>query len=298
MATGTSTAFPTMIAIDHRFPGLVGQLPAGTASRDDAAILRKLSVQTSAKDALPAVVDAELARQLVKKDIAIYVGPQHLFVHVIGITHFEPTGYLSGPFFYVDLASLNARVGNTAKANTLLVTGAGAAAAVATLPVAHSAVHSRASWLADRRQFALVSGVQSTMLLASTAVALLAMIALIATVLAGARERGRSLSLMRTLGMRAGLGWWLALAELVPVVIAALVGGIVAGVGMVVWLEPSLGLDLLAGGQEIPPPSVSPILIIGLAAGAVVLLGVSVLAEVVAHRRDKLSEVLRVGETV
>ena len=298
MATGTSTAFPTMIAVDHRFPDLIDRLPAGSEDGSDTAILRKLAAATPSTEPLPAVVDSELAKQLVTKDIAIYVGTRHVLVHVIGVTHVQPTGYLSGPFFYVDLASVQQRVGALANAHTLLVTGPGSAAAVSQLHPPRSAVHSRASWLADRRHLALVSGVQTTMLLATGTVALLAMIALIATVLAGARERGRSVALMRTLGMRAGLGWWLSLAELTPVVVAALAGGIVAGVGMVVWLEPSLGLDLLAGGQYIPPPSVSPILIVGLAAAAIILLGISVLAEVAAHRRDKLSEVLRVGETV
>jgi putative ABC transport system permease protein len=124
------------------------------------------------------------------------------------------------------------------------------------------------------------------------------MIALIATALAGARDRGRSLSLLRTLGMRAGLGWWLALAELLPVVVASLIGGIVAGVGMLVLLEPSLGLQVLAGGESNPPTVISPGLIIGLVIAAIVLLVVAIVAETLAYRRDQLSEVLRVGESV
>ena len=136
------------------------------------------------------------------------------------------------------------------------------------------------------------------MLFAVAAVAVLAAVALIATVVSGARARGRTLSLLRTLGMSPRLGWWLALAELAPLVIASIFGGILAGVSVVLALAPSIGIDVLAGGTTIPAASLSPIVPAGIAVGAIALLFVGVLADVLVHRRDKLSEVLRVGETV
>ena len=169
--------------------------------------------------------------------------------------------------------------------------------AARSLGVAASAIHDRGSWLDSRRHLALVTGTQQTMLFATIAVALLAAIALLATALAGARERGRSLSLLRTLGLPAGLGWWLALADLLPVVVAAIVGGVLAGVGIVALLEPALGLAVLAGGVSNPATVAPPLLFVGIAVVTAALLGVSVLAEVAAHRRDRLSEVLRVGDT-
>src|SRR5690606_30107117 len=112
------------------------------------------------------------------------------------------------------------------------------------------------------------------------------------------RARGRTLSMLRTLGMHPRLGWWLALAELGPLIAAAILGGIGAGLIVVASIAPSLGLQTLAGGISAPSLSVSPAVFIGLAAAGLLLLFIGAVADVLVHRRDKLSEVLRVGETV
>jgi putative ABC transport system permease protein len=303
--SGATTEFPTMFAIDHGFTGLVSHLPPDSGESNNVASLRKLAASTPASAPLPVVVDAQLASHLATKNIAMHYGPTQIEMRVVGVTTVEPTGYEPGPFFYVDLDSLRQRLQHPTASdptlstpNTVLITGPAASYAAASLGVTKADIQSRANWLRDRRHFALVGGTQQTMLFATIAVALLAAIALVATALAGARDRGRSLSLLRTLGMRAGLGWWLALAELLPVVVASLIGGIVAGVGMLVLLEPSLGLRVLAGGVSDPQTVVPPGLIIGLVIMAMVLLAVAIVAEMLVYRRDRLSEVLRVGESV
>src|SRR5690606_37073381 len=138
---------------------------------------------------------------------------------------------------------------------------------------------------------------QTMLVYAVVTVALLVAMALVATVLAGAHARGVVLSMLRTLGLRSGYGWWLAVSELAPVVLAALAGGLAAGVVILMLLGPTLGLAVLTGGVADPPLVVDPVLVLAIVAVAIVLLGVAVLAEVLAHRRDKLSEVLRVGAT-
>jgi putative ABC transport system permease protein len=303
---GAASKYPTMFAIDRGFAGLVSHLPVESDESSNVASLRKLGAATSASTRLPVVVNPQLASHLVTNDIAMYYGSKTVEMRIIGVTDVTPSGYEHGPFFYVDLDSLAqrlARLGasnpDLSEPNTVLITGPGATHAATSLGVAKTDIASRADWLTERRNHqALVGGTQQTMLLATIAVALLAVIALVTTALAGARDRGRSLSLLRTLGMRAGLGWWLALAELLPVVVASLIGGLGAGIGMVVLLEPSLGLRVLAGGESEPPTVISPGLIIGLVAAAVVLTLVAIVAETLAYRRDQLSEVLRVGESV
>ncbi len=183
-------------------------------------------------------------------------------------------------------------------AASYLVMGSGSAAAVDSLGLAPEAALTRSGWLEERRHLALVSGVERTMVFSIATVALLAVVALVATVLGGARSRGRALSMLRTLGMSARLGWWLALAELAPLVAAAVLGGIVSGATVVLILAPALGLDVLAGGTAIPAARFSPVVPLGLAVAAIALLLIGALAEVLVHRRDRLSEVLRVGETV
>jgi len=135
------------------------------------------------------------------------------------------------------------------------------------------------------------------MILATVAIALFALVALVASVLTGTRDRARSLALLRTLGLRARLGWWLVFAEVGPVVLASLVGGIAAGIAIVTVLGPVLGLGSLAGGVGQPAPSLSPVVILGGAVAALSLLALATLVEYLAHRRDRLGDVLRVGDT-
>jgi putative ABC transport system permease protein len=76
------------------------------------------------------------------------------------------------------------------------------------------------------------------------------------------------------------------------------VAGVASAVTLVVVLTPALGLQNLTGGMGPPRATVSPILILGLLGATVGSLLLAALAEVVLHRRDRLSDVLRVGETV
>jgi putative ABC transport system permease protein len=295
---GSGTNFATLIAVDDRFAGYVTRLPAGGTSTAGARALKLLAKPVPASDPLPVVVDSSFARQLTSRDIGAYYGLAFVPMHIVGTTKESPSGYLASPFIYVDRAALADRIHLDVTPRTVLVTGVGAEAAIAALHAKPSIVHTRTAWLEQRQHLALVSGVNTTMTLSSIAIALLAAIALIAIVLGGARERGRSLALLRTLGLRASLGWWLALSDLAPVVVAALVGGIAAGVGMVLLLEPAMGLRVLAGGLSEPQPTISFAVVGALAAGAILLLAFAVLVEVAFRRGDRLSEVLRVGESV
>jgi putative ABC transport system permease protein len=289
---GTTGTTLTVVAVDASYADVVDVLP-GQPSTDS---LRELADQPTTGDAISIVLDPATAGQLLSDDIAMYYGPKYLPLHVIGTTTVAPEGYVDGPFAYVDIDAVAAQMPDDYGANSVLIVGPGADAAVAGLPA--DSVLTRSDWIDERRGLALVAGVESTMVFTVVSVGLLAVVALVATVVSGARSRGRALSMLRTLGMNARFGWWLALAELAPLVIAAVLGGIAAGLAVVLVLAPSLGLDVLAGGITVPSPSLSPLVILGLAGAALLLLGLGTLADVLAHRRDRLSEVLRVGETV
>lgn len=289
---GTSGTTLTVIAVDDGYADVVDALP----DTPSPTALRDLAATPMSGDRVSIVLDAATAAQLLSDDIAMYYGPEYVQLHVIGTTEVAPRGYITGPFAFVDLEAIGALMPEGYAANSILLVGPGTDAAVADLDP--ETVLTRSAWVQDRRDLALVAGVQTTMAFAIAAVALLAIVALVATVVSGARARGRALSLLRTLGMPPRLGWWLALAELAPLVLAAVLGGIAAGITVVLALAPSLGLDVLAGGVSVPTASLSPLVFIGLAVAALVLLLLGTLADVLVHRRDRLSEVLRVGETV
>lgn len=328
---GTSDAAVTFLAVDAGYADVVAALPDVSSGADavpgtnaaDADLLRNLTAASAGiteTDRLPVLIDERLARQLPTDEIVVQFGDESIASVVTGTIAGGPTGYLGGPFVIADLdaVAVLGNAGTTGSGTTgsgttgsgtatdpqafpptsLLLVGPGAEDAAAVVAGDGASILDRTDWLAEQRSLALVSGVESTMLLSVAAVGILAALALIAGVLASARERGRSLGLLRTLGMRARLGWWLAIAEVAPLVAAAVIGGIAAGVAIVLALAPAFGLGLLAGGDGEPAPSLSPWVILGVAAGAIALLLVAVLAEVLAQRRNRLNDILRVGETV
>ena len=294
---GPASEIVTVLAVDEGWVDLVGDLPGGPAAGDPAGDLAVLAAPDDAGAPLPVVLGPSLDGRAPDEGLAMFFGPSLVELDAVGGTEHAPGGWLEGPFAYVGLDAVAGRLDVPVEGDTVLVVGPDADQAVADLGVPPGDVVSRAQWLDARRDLALLAGVEQLMVLAVLAVLALAVVALVATVLSGARERGRALSMLRTLGMHPRLGWWLALAELAPVVLAAVVGGVAAGVAIVVLLAPALGLDVLSGGLGQPAPSISPTVLAGLAGGAVLLLVLAVLAEVLAHRRDRLSEVLRVGET-
>ncbi|TBN58301.1 hypothetical protein EYE40_13360 [Glaciihabitans arcticus] len=281
-----SIVLVTAIAVDEGYPDVAEELP-GPAP---AASLRQLA---SSNEPLPMVVDPELADRIGAEEITLRFGQDEVAVEVVGVQSRGPSGYLSGRFVYVDLDSLNERLKSDLKPDTLLVMGPGTDAAVGDF----GDVLTRSGWLAERRDSALAGGVTTVIALTAAAAGALALIALLSTVLATSRRRATTLALLRTLGITPRFGWWLALAEIAPVVVAAVVGGALAGVGIILALGSSLGLAVLTGGVGQPTLLISPLVLVGLAAAALLILVLAMLAEVLVRRRDRLSDVLRVGGT-
>lgn len=297
VASGTVSAISTLLAVDPEYGTVLEQLPS-VVGLDGDHDLSALFAPVADGDPLPVLIDARLSKQLAAGDVTLTVDGETrdvLDVDVVGVFDGAADGYERGPFVYIDRDALSSRVAFSVDANTLLVMGPGAVLAATALG---GDVFGREAWLLDRQHQALVAGVNSVMLVSTAAVAALALIGLVASVLAGSRSRRRSLSLLRTLGMHARLGWWLALSELAPLVLAGLLGGVIAGIGIVMALGPSFGLETLAGGVLPPTLSISPWVVGGVAAGAVVLSIIAMLTEVVAHHQDRLGDVLRVGESL
>ena len=290
---GTSSRSFTVVAVDEGWVDVVKQVP-GTKGAES---LRALA-GSQPGDPVPVLIDKETERTLLSPDLKMFYGPASVPLEVVGTSNYAPDGFAEGPFVFVDFEALNRYMPEQLDATTVIVMGEGAADAASETAIPTEQVLSRAAWLDARRSSALVAGVERTMLFSVGAVALLAVVALVATVASGARSRGRDLAMLRTLGMRPRLGWWLALAELAPLVIAAVFGGLIAGIAVILVLAPTLGLEVLAGGTTIPDPVISPTPLIALAGAAVMLLLIGALVDVLVHRRDNLSTVLRVGESV
>ena len=296
--SGAASAPATVIAVDDGFSQVAALLPAGAApGRADLDSLAAASASASASgDTLAVLVDERLAARVDVDEAVLVFDDERIPLRVVATFDGGPDGYLADPFVYVDLAALGAMLPDPPVADTLLVMGPGAAAAAQTVDGATEVV-TRAEWLDARRDQPLVQGVDRMTQLVVGAVALLAALALVTTVALGGRSRSRSLSLLRTLGVPRRFGWVLALAELTPLVVAALLGGAAAGAGILIVVGPALGLRILAGGVGEPALYLDVWTIAGVVAGCLVLAAVAIVVDIVAHRRDKPGEVLRVGET-
>jgi len=178
--------------------------------------------------------------------------------------------------------------------NTMWVTGPGAEHAVATNTIAARTVL-RSAVLRERRDAPLSSAL---LRLAWASAAVLLALGLLGFALAAAAEapeRWQTLTRLRTLGLRPRDARWVAAGELLPPVAVAAVGGPLLGILLAALTLGPLELRLLTG-QAADPAPVLPWWALGLI-GVVVLATVPVLVwhESAVRRRQRLSDVLRVG---
>ncbi|MET7856695.1 hypothetical protein ABZS81_05605 [Streptomyces sp. NPDC005318] len=132
---------------------------------------------------------------------------------------------------------------------------------------------------------------------ASSATAvLLALLAVVLELLLSAPERGRTASYLRTLGLGSRPTALVHFLELLPMVVAATVGGVALGLLLPDILGPALALREFTGG-----PGARLVtdygLTAALAGGLVALVVIAVAVETARGRRRALGSVLRVGET-
>jgi hypothetical protein len=227
-----------------------------------------------------------------------FLGKTYVPIDIEGEASTAADGWAEGPYVIVPLeALLLVETDEQVGANLAFISGHGADAAIAGLRLPAEDVVSRAVWLDATRGSALMGGVQEVMMWAVSAVAALAAVGLLVSVIDGSRRRSRALALLRTQGVGTGYGWLLAAADLVPVIVAAAVAG-AAGAALAVWLlSGTMGLGILTGELTPPVLAINATHLAFGAGGLAALACAAVLAEVGAGRRSKLSEVLRYGET-
>jgi hypothetical protein len=279
---------------------LLGGRPDDPAYRTTVTDIRSLRAEDSYSEVegpVRALADDALIERYGETGLSVEINDRMIDLDLVGPLDVPLAGQTDevGSRLLVDLDALSNAVGTPLPATTIVVDGAGAASAVASLgPDAE--VETRAGWLAERRGSALIAGTTHTMQLAAGAAFVLAMLAVAAAVLGQARGRVRDVALMRTLGAGRGAGWWLALAQTMPVALAAFLGGVGAGALILYVVGPSLGLDILTGGRGTALVLDQATLAVA-AAGIILTLAAAILGERIAANRRALPTVLRVGES-
>ncbi|MFD6285444.1 FtsX-like permease family protein [Streptomyces sp. NPDC060205] len=131
---------------------------------------------------------------------------------------------------------------------------------------------------------------------ACTALAvLLALLALVLELLLSAPARGRTTAYLRTLGLGDRATSGLHLLQLLPMVLAAVTGGIALGLALPALLGPALDLREFTGGPAAPTPHPDLLLTAALGAGLGALVLAAVGVETWIGRRRGLGAVLRLG---
>jgi putative ABC transport system permease protein len=296
-ALGREYADGRVLGVDDGYAQTVDA--AGLSTTDELRALAEASAVRAPGDPIPVLASQEFIDIDFDGRSELYIGRTYIPVTIVGLATVTPDGWSEGPYVIVPLEALQAAESEIPVVPTMtFVTGVGAEEAVESAStIAPQDVTTRSAWLASVRESALIGGVERMMTLAVLAVGVLTAVALLVTVLQGVRARGRALSMLRIQGMGNGYGWWLALTELAPLTVAAVVGGAGAGLLILVLLGGTLGLEVLAGGIQAPPLVVNPEFLSLVGAGVLILLLLAVAAEVITHRRNKLSEVLRFGES-
>ena len=184
-------------------------------------------------------------------------------------------------------------------ATTTWVDGPGAAAAVGAAGLTDTpgiTVTEHDEWLSTWRASPLNAGLLALLVATGLVLAGYAVLGLVLTVVATSRERGRTLSALRTLGLDARTARAMTFGELAPLALAAVLAGTAIGIAVPWVLTGALGLDLLTGHPAAAALQVTWVPIVGATVVVLGALAVAVGVESAVRRRDRLGEVLRVGE--
>ncbi|MFC1408078.1 hypothetical protein ACEZCY_02140 [Streptacidiphilus sp. N1-12] len=203
------------------------------------------------------------------------------------------------PLLVADIAAERFLAPQAAGGSAVLLYGHGSAAlrsAGSTALGALAEVRLRADVLAAARNDGLVSELRRIYALSTVLTVGFGLLAVALELVLTARERGRTSSYLRTLGLGSRQAAALQLLQLLPFACAAAVGGVLLGVAEPRLLGPALNLRQFTGGPAQPALHTDYRLTAALGLGlALLVLGAAVLETLVSRWR-RLGAVLRLGE--
>jgi putative ABC transport system permease protein len=131
--------------------------------------------------------------------------------------------------------------------------------------------------------------------LGSAVAALLSLLVVLLALIIGGRSRQMTIARMSTMGMSGGQGRRLVILEVVPEVLAAVIGGIACAGLLAPLLGPSLNLSVFTGTAASVPVRIDPEFVGGAAAGLAVLALLTLTVQTAIAERTTARS-LRIGE--
>ncbi|MFE0135918.1 hypothetical protein ACFWY6_30755 [Streptomyces sp. NPDC059037] len=153
----------------------------------------------------------------------------------------------------------------------------------------------RAEEQAEADEDGLIAAVTAAHTACTAVAVLLALLALVLELLLSAPARGSTAARLRTLGLGGRAVAGLHLLQLLPLVLAAVAGGVTLGLTLPELLGPALDLREFTGGPAAPALRTDALFTAVPAAGAIALVAAAVGVETWLGRRRGLGAVLRLG---
>jgi len=141
-----------------------------------------------------------------------------------------------------------------------------------------------------------VTGLRAVLLAGIVVSALLSAVAVVITLVLGARARQRILALLQTLGAPPRAGSRLLVWELLPAGLAAVVVGGVFGALLPVLLNAVIDLRAFTTGEAAPVYAADPVILLLTVGGFTVVTAGATLAALVVARRTRAAAILRTVE--
>lgn len=158
-----------------------------------------------------------------------------------------------------------------------------------------ASVSFRSPALAALSDAPLQRGAYLAFILVSVVAAVLSVLVLLLALMIGGRSRQLTLARMSTMGMSAAQGRWLVILEVVPQVLAAVIGGAACAALLAPLMAPSLDLSVFTGSGASVPVRIEPEFLGG-AALALALLALLTLAAQAAIASRTTASALRIGD--
>ncbi|QFY10938.1 FtsX-like permease family protein [Nonomuraea phyllanthi] len=281
--------------VEQVVPAQTGEVQVGYGGEWAGAIAvdvnRWRRVLADAPVGLPALSGGALVSPELRGRGTFEIGWQsRLTLATRGVIASVPGFYTEGKFLVVPIG-----VQLRPAVNTLLIKGDASLAELARL-VPSATVTSQEAALAAIRDDPLTSAVRWALVVVTAALAAYALAAVVLSLVAGAAERARAVSFLRTLGLSERQARRLTVLEILPLILVTGLVGLGLGLLLPVALGPAVDLSPYAGDLPVGDYPLDLFLPSALAAG---LAGVAVLgayAHTVVNRRRGLGAVLRVGD--
>jgi putative ABC transport system permease protein len=181
--------------------------------------------------------------------------------------------------------------------NTLFVAGSGIDLRQIKMILGSDAfVAGRTQRFEEIRDAPLATGVRTVFAVGVAALGVYCGLAILFALVIGADTRANAIAYLRTLGLSRRQSRGLALLEVGPLVVAAMLGGLVLGLILPHVVGPAVDLRAYTGGEKVSTYPLDPAALGVLFGGTAALASLAILVDAALSRRRRPSDALRVGD--